>query len=99
VGTSDTGGGTEPGDVTWNYPVVTYPVEGKSMRVKLPRGTVRQGEHRVGATVRVYYDPCDPTQAAAKLGDFPGGRMATILAAVFVVIGAGCFWVGWTGGR
>ena len=67
--------------------------------MELPRGTVRRDEHRVGGTIRVYYDPRDPTQAAARPRDFPGGWAATILGAVFVAIGAGLCWAGWTGGR
>ncbi|MGM9000875.1 DUF3592 domain-containing protein, partial [Campylobacter jejuni] len=66
-------------DVTWYLPVVTFTVDGKSIRVKLPRGTVRREDHRVGGTLRVYYDPRDPTQAAARPRDFPGGWLATIL--------------------
>ena len=90
---------SEDGNVTWYFPVVSYTVDGKSIRVKLPRGTVRRDDHRVGGTIKVYYDPLDPTQAAARLRDFPGGWLATILAAVFVAIGAGLCWAGWNGGR
>lgn len=86
---------TEDSEVTWYYPVVAFTVGGKPFRVKLTQGTVRRDDHRVGKAIRVYFDPRDPSQAVARLRDFPGGGLALVLGAVIAAIGAGLCWVGW----